>query len=250
MNDKTPSKRSGPQLPADTGGANPPAVSSAAQLANFLKAAKRLDPSGSGRLVFALDATMSRQPTWDRACEIQASMFDAVARTGQLAVQLVYFRGFGECRASKFVMNARALRDLMTRIDCRGGRTQIAKVLKHAVAESETARVNALVYIGDAMEEDADDLCHRAGQLALKGTRAFIFQEGNDAGAERTFREMARLTGGAHFRLGPNSAADLADLLGAIAVYASGGRTALESRGGRAPQLLLSQMNKGPGGKA
>jgi hypothetical protein len=253
MNDKIPSKApnagNARQVQAQPASESLPAKSSAAELSAFLKAASRLDPSGSGRLIFALDATMSRQPTWDRACEIQATMFDAVARTGRLAVQLVYFRGFGECRASKFVLNSRALRDLMTKIDCRGGRTQIGKVLSHAISESGRSKVDALVYIGDAMEEEADELCHRAGQLALKGTKAFIFQEGVDAGAERTFREIARLTGGAHFRLGPNSAAELAELLSAVAVYASGGRPALEARGGRGPQLLLAQMGKGGGGK-
>jgi hypothetical protein len=246
---KAPTQGDARRVPAQPESETLPAKSSASALSAFLKAAGRLNPTGSGRLIFALDATMSRQPTWDRACEIQAKMFDAVARTGRLAVQLVYFRGFGECRASKFVLNSRALRDLMTKIDCRGGRTQIGKVLSHAISESGRSKVDALVYIGDAMEEEADELCHRAGQLALKGTRAFIFQEGSDGIAERTFREIARLTGGAHFRLGPNSAAELAELLSAVAVYASGGRPALEAHGGRGPQLLLAQMGKGGGGK-
>ena len=219
-----------------------PVRSSTGQITSFLQQARRLDPVSAGRLIFALDATMSRQPTWDRACEIQASMFDAVAKLGGLAVQLVYFRGFGESRASKWVMNAGALRDLMTGIDCRGGRTQIAKVLSHATRESTDRRVDALVYIGDAMEEDADRLSQLAGELGLKGTRAFVFQEGGDPAAERAFREIARLTGGAWFRLGPDSARELAELLGAIAVYASGGRPALESRGGRGATLLLERM--------
>lgn len=216
--------------------------STTGQIASFLKRARRLDPQSAGRLIFALDATMSRQPTWDRACQIQASMFDAVGKVGGLGVQLVYFRGFGESRASKWVMNSTALRDLMTGIDCRGGQTQIAKVLAHASRETSKRKVDALVYIGDAMEENPDRLCHLAGELGLKGTRTFLFQEGHDPTAERTFTEIARLTGGAWFRLGPDSARELAELLGAIAVYASGGQPALESRGGRSATLLLEQM--------
>lgn len=185
---------------------------------------------------------MSRQPTWDRACEIQASMFDSVAKVGGLSVQLAYFRGFGECRASRWVMDSRALRDLMTGIDCRGGQTQIAKLLVHAGRETAKARVAAMVFIGDAMEEDADRLCHLAGELGLKGTRLFMFQEGADPLVERVYREMARLTGGAFFRLGPGSAADLAELLGAVAVYASGGVRALEAHGGAAGRKLLRQL--------
>ena len=224
------------------------APSSAGELSAFLQAARKLDPNASGRLIFALDATLSRQPAWDMAMQYQASMFDAVSKSGSLSVQLVYFRGFGECRASKWVMNAGALSRLMTGIECRGGQTQIAKLLQHARRETASAKLDALVFIGDAMEENADTLCHLAGELALKGTRMFIFQEGHDQLAEKTFREMTRLTSGAWFRLGPNSARDIAELLGAIATYASGGRKALEARGGKGTTLLLQQMGKGKGG--
>ena len=187
--DKVPSKKPGGSVAEKS--------SSTAEIASFLAQARRSDPASAGRLVFALDATMSRQPTWDRALQIQASMFDAVARAGGLSVQLVYFRGFGECRASKWVMNSKALRDLMTGIDCRGGQTQIAKVLSHAVKENGAKKIDALVYIGDAMEENPDRLCQLAGELGLKGTRVFTFQEGHDSLAEQTFREIARLSGGA-----------------------------------------------------
>ena len=109
--------------------------SSSSEIASFLKAAGEVAKPRSGRLIFALDATMSRQPTWDRAMVHQASMFDAVGKAGDLAVQLVYFRGLDECRASKWVINARALRDLMLAISCLAGHTQIAAVLKHALDE-------------------------------------------------------------------------------------------------------------------
>jgi len=33
------------------------------------------EPGQSGQLIFALDATASRQPTWDRASSLQADMF-------------------------------------------------------------------------------------------------------------------------------------------------------------------------------
>jgi hypothetical protein len=248
--EKTPYRPSMAQsradLPANAGNSareNAPArASSVGELAAFLQQARRLDPTAAGRLIFALDATMSRQATWDAACEIQASMFDSVARVGGLSVQLAYFRGFGECRASKWVINSAALRDLMTGISCRGGRTQISKVLSHSLRQSTDRKVDALVHIGDAMEENPDELCDIAGRLALKGTKAFLFQEGHDPVAERTFREIARLTGGAWFRLGPDSARELAQLLGAIAVYASGGRKALEASSGEGARKLLASI--------
>jgi len=224
-----------------------PATTSPRDIAAFLKAARTLDPASAGRLIFALDATMSRQPTWDRASQVQAAMFDAVGRSGGLQVQLVYFRGFGECRASRWVMNTAALRDLMTGIDCRGGQTQIRKVLAHARREAGSARVSAVVFIGDAMEEDADELCRLAGELGMLGVQAFVFQEGGDPLAERTFREIARLTGGAWLRLGPDSSNRLAELLGAVAVYAKGGMAALESRSGPGARALLENMAKSTG---
>ncbi len=216
--------------------------SKSSDIANFLKTAAKTNPNSSGRLIFSLDATMSRQPTWDRACSIQGSMFDAVDRKAGLSVQLVYFRGYGECRASKWVMNAKALGQLMTSIDCRGGMTQIGKVLSHAIKENAKSSVSALVFIGDAMEEDVDQLCHLAGELGLKGVKAFMFLDGRNGQAELAFREIARLSSGAFLSLNESSAKDLENLLSAVAAYASGGRKALESRSGTASRLLLEQL--------
>ena len=98
-----------------------------------------------GRLIFALDATMSRQPTWDLACRVQAAMFETTARIGGLAVQLAYFRGFGECRASRWVSDARALTAMMTSIDCRGGLTQIERVLRHVRKAAGTRKIAAFI---------------------------------------------------------------------------------------------------------
>lgn len=216
--------------------------SSAKEIASFLKAAVEANQAQSGRLIFALDATMSRQATWDSAMTIQSSMFDAVGQTGGLSVQLVFFRGYDECRASKWVINAAALRELMLGIECRGGHTQIAKIFNHANRETTKEKVSALVFISDAIEENIDSLCEKAGELGLKGVRCFFFQEGHDMAAENGFREMARLTGGAYFRLGPDSARELAELLGAVAIYAKGGLKALSSNAGNKARLLLQQM--------
>lgn len=223
------------RAPTGTSAGTAPATSARSEISAFLGAAQATrNVATAGRLVFALDATMSRQPTWDRACTIQGEMFTAAGNVGRLAMQLVYFRGFGECAASKWVDDGETLARLMTRIDCRGGQTQIRKVLRHAIDETRRRKVQALVYIGDCVEEDVDALCARAGELGLLGVPAFIFQEGADAHAETAFREIARLTRGAHFRLDGSSARELADLLKAAAVYAAAGREGLErlTRGG------------------
>lgn len=159
-------------------------------------------------------------------------------------MQLVFFRGIEECRASKWVVNAVALRNLMLGISCLAGNTQISKIVKHANSETAKNQVSALVYIGDAIEEHVGYLYQKAGELGLKGVRCFFFQDGMDSTAENGFREMARLTGGAYFRLGPDSARELAELLGAIATYAQGGLKALSKSTTREARLLLEQMEK------
>jgi hypothetical protein len=224
-------------------------VSAHGEIDAFLQQARAMtstrQPGVRGRLIFALDATMSRQPTWDSACTLQALMFHETAGIGGLDVQLVYFRGFGECRASRWVDDPRRLADLMTRIDCRGGATQIRKVLRHARSEAGKKPVQALVYIGDSMEESVDELCALAGELGLLGVPAFMFHEGNDPIAGDAFREIARLTKGAYCRFDTGAAQQLRELLSAVAVYAAGGRAALEDygrKGGREARLLIEQM--------
>jgi hypothetical protein len=190
-----------------------------------------LAPKGGrgGRLLFAMDATASREPTWDRACSLQAEMFNAAAREGGLTVQLAYFRGFHEFQASTWIDDTAALSRIMTRVYCAGGLTQIERVLRHACAEGAKARIDALVYVGDCVEEDHEALCRRAGELGLHGVPAFIFQEGHDASAEATFREVARLSRGAYCRFDSHSADQLRSLLRAVAVFAAGGRRALRA---------------------
>jgi hypothetical protein len=219
-------------VPAPADRSRPAAAASRAEIDAFLAQVKNLAPAAEpgkrGRLIFSLDATMSRQPTWDTACRLQADMFHETAAIGGLDVQLVYFRGLGECRASPWAGDARRLAGLMEKIDCRGGHTQIGKILVHARRETEKARVQALVFVGDAMEEAIDDLCAKAGELRLLGVPAFVFQEGDDPVAEQAFREIARLTGGAYCRFSPGSAHELGELLRAVAAYAAGGMKALD----------------------
>ncbi len=222
----------------------PAEVSPASDIDAFLKQARAMGApvEGRGRLIFALDATMSRQPTWDTACRLQGEMFDEAGKVGGLEVQLVYFRGYGECRASRWVSDTRALRDLMTGIAVQGGQTQIGKVLSHARREARARKVAAVVFVGDALEEPIDTLAQKAGELGLLGVRMFAFQEGRDPQVEAGFRELARLTGGAYARFDTNAAGELAQLLRAVAAYAAGGLKALERRGGTSDRLLLAQM--------
>jgi hypothetical protein len=230
---REPSQRAAP-------GETPTAPSSRAEIDAFLSRVNALGPAadtgGRGRLLFALDATMSRQPTWDQACTLQADMFREAASVGGLDIQLVYYRGLAE---------PQRLGALMSHIDCRGGHTQIAKILAHARRENEKARIGALVFVGDAMEEALDDLCAGAGELGVRNVPAFMFQEGYDPVSEQAFREIARLTRGAYCRFAPGAAHELGELLRAAAAYAAGGMKALadlQARQGAGAVRLIEQL--------
>jgi hypothetical protein len=186
--------------------------------------------SARGRLIFGLDATASRKETWDRAAALQAEMFRATAAIGKLDLQLVYYRGDRECRASKWISDPAQLARIMSTIDCRAGETQIEKVL---------------AFIGDAVEENPDILVARARELGRLKVPAFLFQEGDDSAVQTTFCDIARNTGGAYGRFDSGSAKQLAELLKAAALFAVGGAKALEGRKDAGSVLLLDQLKGG-----
>jgi hypothetical protein len=213
-----------------------PDASRSAEVDAFLRELQRAPPprpGGRGRLIFALDATASREPTWDRACRIQGEMFEATAALGGLDVKLVYYRGFNECKASRWLASAAELHRVMRAVSCIGGETQIERVLGYALSETGNQRVNALVFVGDAMEENVDRLCRLAGELGLNGVPIFLFHEGADPVAGRAFQQMAKLSRGAYLRFDLASAGRLKELLAAVAVYAAGGYRALAAYGER-----------------
>ena len=216
-------------------------------------ATPRPAPDGvRGRLIFAMDATASRQPSWDRACHHQGELFRAAEDLGGLDVQLVFYRGLMECRSSPWTANAAALRNKMVSVRCLGGMTQIGRVLRHALKENAKQPVQALVFVGDCVEESMDDLCAKAGELGLHGVPVFIFHEGAEPTAASAFRQIAKLSGGAYCQLDAASGDQLRQLLSAIAVFAAGGRAALEAHGQAneearriAAQLRLSYAKPG-----
>jgi hypothetical protein len=225
--------------------AKPPAERSSSQaITQFLQKSRDIATfvEQQPRLIFAVDATASRQPTWDHATRLQQEMFITSNKVTSLSVQLCYFRGFNDFRASRWLNDSEALATLMGKVRCEGGHTQIARLLKHAQSEHRKTAVRALVFIGDALEENPDTLCNLAGQCGILRLPLFLFQEGRDRTVEQTFRTMAKLSGGAYARFDSSSASTLAGLLGAVASFASGGHAALEKRGGDSAKLLLQQL--------
>lgn len=202
---------------------------------------------GMGRVLFAMDATASREPTWDMASHTQAEMFKVTEDLGGLAIQLAFYRGFGEFKVSPWLQDTETMLSMMTAVFCLAGQTQIHKVLKHVANEARSGQVHALVFVGDVIEEDIDALGHLAGELGLLGVPAFVFQEGHDGASEKGFRQIAKLSGGAYGRFDTDSPHILRDLLSAVAVFAAGGRKALENharkQGGEV--LMIAKQMKG-----
>ena len=198
-----------------------------------------------GRLIFAMDATASRQMSWDRACHIQSQMFIETAKLGGLEIQLAYYRGYNEFHAAPWHRTGDALLKEMQRVSCAGGLTQLGKVLRHACNETKKSKVDALVFVGDAFEEEIDQVCHIAGELGVLGVPCFMFHERGRQRAGNAFRQIAQLTRGAYCLFDASSPQQLRDLLAAVAVFASGGRKALtdfSQKAGQPVRLLLEQL--------
>lgn len=225
--------------------ARPPSRrASSSDISSFLGTSKAITAVSKRRprLIFAIDATASRQPTWDTACHLQQQMFLTTSKQSTLCVQLCYYRGFHEFFASEWLSDSNALARQMGRVYCEGGHTQIARLLKHALEEHRNNRLRGLVFIGDAMEENAETLCRLAGDCGLRQLPLFLFQEGASSDVKTTFQRMAKLSGGAWARFDSGSASVLSELLGAVARYATGGRKALENNPSEGARLLLSQL--------
>lgn len=218
--------------------------SSHQEIDQFLQRLAKTPSSGTGRLVFALDATASREPTWDHACQLQSEMFEQTRNLGGLSVQLCYYRGYGEFHATDWLCDTDHLMRQMNAVRCLGGHTQIARLLTHVRRETRLKKIQAVIFIGDCVEEPVDDLCELAGELGLLRVPLFIFHEGHDCTATRAFKHISELSGGAYCQFDQHSPQLMRELLGAVAVYASGGHKALEdfSQGKSAALLRLTRQ--------
>ena len=92
----------------------PAPVSSRSEIETFLERVRALGPSSAqgtrGRLIFALDATMSRQPTWDTACTLQADMFrEAAASAGSIFNSSIFVDLTNAAHQAGFPMGSNSL---------------------------------------------------------------------------------------------------------------------------------------------
>jgi len=215
----------------------------------FVREVSRLPAAGTGgrgRILFAMDATASREPTWDAATSQQGEMFVAASELGGIDVRLAFYRGYDEFKVSRWTSDGRELARLMGSVRCLAGRTQIARLLRYAGEQKRESRLDVVVFVGDCCEEDVDEVGHVAGELGLLGLPVFVFQEGDDRTASRLFPQIAKLTRGAWCKFDRTSPDQLRRLLGAVAAYAAGGREALLKYGKdkAGPVALLTSQLK------
>jgi hypothetical protein len=209
-----------------------------------------------GRLIFALDATASRENMWDVAAKLTSAMFAEAAAIGGLDVQLVHYGGcYGDVRQTSWLANAHELIGRMDTIRCSTGETNIRGIFRHVRSEHERGKVSAAIFIGDAVEETPSDLYAAAEGL---GVPLFMFQEGDGEvmdfnslrdgyppqKVEAVFRELARMTGGAYGKFDAGAAKQLGDLLRAVAAFAVGGMTALADQRTDSARKLIGQMRR------
>jgi hypothetical protein len=212
------------------------------RVSDFLSKVKA---SQRGRICFMIDATGSRGPTWDTAAQLQAEMFAEAAKLGTLEMQVVYFRGTNEVGASRWTNDARELQHFMGNIRWDAGYTKYARALAHVRKEHEQQAISAVIAIGDMLEEEPRTLYDAVAGL---GAPLFAFQEGSNfeqpevAQLREAFQEMARLTKGAYHSFDAGSIAQLRELLRAVAVFATGGLTALADLRTDSARKLLGQL--------
>jgi|TARA_B110000240_G_C13425660_1_gene421476 hypothetical protein len=217
---------------------------------DFLKKSDDLvaqpNSKNSGRLLFAMDATASREHAWDMACQIQADMFMSTQEIGNLEISLCYYRGYNEFKSFPWSSNASKLHDQMLQVRCLAGHTQIKRTLDHAIQSCVKQKIKAVVLVSDSFEESIDEVGMAAGKLAMLGVPVFVFHEGQDAGAKSAFQHIAQLSNGAYCRFDHNSVAQLKELLCAVASFAVGGFDALEKQSQQGSSIARSIIKQLP----
>jgi hypothetical protein len=202
-------------------------------LTQLKKAAER---PGRNRLVFAIDATASREGAWKVATEITSTRFESVP--DKIEVSLAYHGGGHIKELSPFSTNAKTFLDKLQQIRCIGGRTAFNDILDRVV---HLPGVACCVYIGDCFEEREADALALARQLKLKGIKMFIFHDTSSSEiydtdhAARVFAKVVDICGGALMDFNDQSPKQAEEFLGAIALYAVGGRKLLEQQKGQLP---------------
>ena len=188
------------------------------------------------KIGFLIDATASREHTWEQAQTIQAKMFKAVSGLKAVSLRLVYF-GDNRLTALGWENNPNSVARHMAAVRCHAGLTQIIEGLQSFINEGPEEKAAAIILIGDCFEENSGQAERAAILLKEKGIKLFSFIEGDDPTAQFVFRRLSEITGGKFARFG--SDLPLSDLCEGVALLASGGEKALGRLKNKNVQKLL-----------
>jgi hypothetical protein len=188
------------------------------------------------RLVFAVDATASREPAWAAARKVTDALVKALP--GALDVALAVHGGSRVHTFTAFTNDAATLRDRAAGVACEAGLTRLLPILS---ASMKRPGVRVVVYIGDVFEESlvqgrrlADAMGGQGGgQGAGQGIKLIVLHDTSDPSARRdaeVFWDLAKRTGGCVLPFDASASGRLRDLLSAVAVYAVGGEKLLRER--------------------
>lgn len=182
---------------------------------------KRKADSRSVRIGFIVDATASREQTWETAQTVQGRMFQALAGLGKAEIRLVHFGG-GDLADHGWHADTRALARKMAGVRCRMGLTQIIPALQLFIAGEPAA--DAVILVGDAFEEEATELAPLLQLFRTRRVRVFSFFDGESGFSEDAYRKIAAETGGRFARFGDDL--PLGDLCEGVALLSGGGEQA------------------------
>jgi hypothetical protein len=180
------------------------------------------------RLVFAVDATASREPAWAAARQVTDALVKALP--GELDVALAVHGGSRVHTFTAFTSDAATLRDRAAGVACQAGLTRLLPIL---FASLKQPAVRVIIYIGDVFEESVSNGRRLADDLGQQGTKLIVLHDTSDPAARRDaemFWDLAKRTGGCVLPFDANAPGRLRDLLSAVAVYAVGGEKLLRER--------------------
>jgi hypothetical protein len=196
------------------------------------------------RLVFAVDATASREPAWAAARQVTDALVKALP--GELDVALAVHGGSRVHTFTAFTSDARTLRDLAAGVDCHAGMTRLLPIL---AASLKRQAVRVVIYIGDVFEESLPQGRQLADQMGAQGIKLIVLHDTADRSARRdaeVFWDLAKRTGGCVLPFDATASGRLRDILSAVAVYAVGGEKLLRERRQTLPGAvaLLEHLNR------
>jgi hypothetical protein len=249
-----PDDAQAPPAPARTGGMlarlrsiATSAVTAAAAVLPVLSHAEPPVENGTPprpRLIFAVDATASREQAWAAARQVTDTLVKALP--GELDVALAVHGGSRVHTFTAFTNNAATLRDRAAGVTCEAGLTRLLPILSASVRRPA---IRVVVYIGDVFEESLPEGRRLADAMGEQGTKLIVLHDTADPAARRDaemFWDLARRTGGCVLPFDASASSRLRDLLSAVAVYAVGGEKLLRDRRHALPGsvTLLKHLDK------